>query len=104
MAGQPGRPREPEGKRVTICAKFSETEAAAIDTARGHMNRSEWLRLAALAQAARNRAPAGYADRAADAVRQNHAAAKGDCPHPKARVNKGLCGACGHNVGTKGSQ
>lgn len=21
------------------------------------------------------------------------------CPHPKARVNKGLCGACGTNVG-----
>jgi hypothetical protein len=26
-----------------------------------------------------------------------------DCPHPKARINKGLCGACGTNVGTKGS-
>jgi hypothetical protein len=24
-----------------------------------------------------------------------------DCPHPKARINKGLCGACGTNVGTK---
>ena len=22
------------------------------------------------------------------------------CPHPKARINKGLCGACGTNVGT----
>jgi hypothetical protein len=22
-----------------------------------------------------------------------------DCPHPKARIHKGLCGACGTNVG-----
>lgn len=26
----------------------------------------------------------------------------GECPHPKARVNKGLCGACGTYAG-KGS-
>jgi hypothetical protein len=101
MAPQPGRPREPEGKRVTVCAKFSESEAAVIDTARGAMTRSEWLRRAVLAQAARGRPPAGYAGRAAGAVRENHAAAKGDCPHPKARINKGLCGACGTYVGTK---
>jgi hypothetical protein len=25
-----------------------------------------------------------------------------DCPHPKARVHKGLCGACGTNVGAQG--
>jgi hypothetical protein len=28
-----------------------------------------------------------------------------DCPHPKARINKGLCGACGTYVGiAKGAQ
>lgn len=27
-----------------------------------------------------------------------------DCPHPKARINKGLCGACGTNVGTREGQ
>lgn len=27
-----------------------------------------------------------------------------DCPHPRARVHKGLCGACGTNVGTRGGQ
>ncbi len=95
------RPESPDGKRVTICAKFSEAQAAVIDTARGHMGRSEWLRLAALAAAEQQRPPAGHVDRQAEAVRQNHAAAAGECPHPKARVNKGLCGACGRNVGTK---
>lgn len=95
------RPQTPDGKRVTICAKFSEAEEVLIDTARGHMSRSEWLRLAALATADQERPPAGHMDRQAQAVRQNLAAAKGDCPHPKARVNKGLCGACGHNVGQK---
>jgi hypothetical protein len=95
------RPESPDGKRVTICAKFSEAQAAAIDAARGHMMRSEWLRHAALAEAERQQAPAGHVDRQAEAVRQNLAAARGDCPHPKARVNKGLCGACGRNVGTK---
>ena len=29
------------------------------------------------------------------------AKAKGGCPHPKARIVKGLCGACGTNVGVK---
>lgn len=94
-----GRKKEPEGKRVTICAKFSEAEEAVIDTARGDMNRSEWLRLAALAAAERQRTPAGHVDREAEAVRQNLAAAQGDCGHPKARRNKGLCGACGTYIG-----
>jgi hypothetical protein len=97
------RPKTPDGKRVTICAKFSEAQAAEIDIARGHMDRGEWLRIAALAAAERQRPPAGHADRQTEAVRQNRAAANGDCPHPKARINKGLCGACGTNVGTKGS-
>lgn len=26
------------------------------------------------------------------------------CPHPKARINKGLCGACGTYVGTSGGK
>lgn len=99
------RPKSPEGKRVTICAKFSEAQAAEIDAARGHADRSEWLRQAALAAAERQRMPAGRTDRQADAVRQNLAAADGNCPHPPKRVNKGLCGACGTYVGTsKGGQ
>lgn len=47
------RTKTPGGKRVTICAKFSEAEEAAIDAARGTVNRSEWLRRAALAAARR---------------------------------------------------
>ena len=39
-----GRKPEPDGKRVTICAKFSEAEALAIDAARGDATRSAWLR------------------------------------------------------------
>ena len=95
------KPRTPEGKRVTMSAKFSEAQAAEIDTARGHMDRSEWLRLAALAAAERQRAPAGRVDRQVEAVRENRIAAGSDCPHPKARINKGLCGACGTYVGTR---
>jgi hypothetical protein len=94
------RPRTPEGKRVTMGAKFSEAQAAEIDAARGVMNRSEWLRHAALAATERQRAPAAHTDRQVQAVRQNRTAANGDCPHPKARINKGLCGACGTYVGT----
>ena len=95
------RPKTPEGKRVTICAKFSEAEAAQIDEARGMATRSQWLHSALLAAAERQRPPAGSIDRQAEAVRQNRRAANGDCPHPKARINKGLCGACGTYVGTK---
>jgi hypothetical protein len=99
------RPKSPEGKRVTICAKFSDAQADAIDAARGHMDRSEWLRQAALVAVERQRPPAGpHIDRAAEMVRQNRAAANGDCPHPEVRINKGLCGACGINVGTKGDR
>jgi hypothetical protein len=41
-------------------------------------------------------------DEALALLRAKHepAAADGDCPHPKARINKGLCGACGTYVGT----
>jgi len=70
------RPKTAEGKRVTICAKFSDDEASAVDTARGSMSRSEWLRLAALAAAERQRPPAGRIDRQAGAVRQNRDSAR----------------------------
>lgn len=73
-----GRKKEPDGKRVTICAKVSEAEAALIDAARGTVSRSEWIRSAALATTL---------------------PAEEDCPHPEARINKGLCGACGTYVG-----
>jgi len=93
------KPKTPEGKRVTVCTKFSEAEAEAIDVARGMATRSQWLRSAALA-AAERRSPAIHLNPPVHALRQVRAAEQGECPHPKARINKGLCGACGTNVGT----
>lgn len=93
------RPRSPEGKHVTMSARFTEAEAELIDAARGIDDRNTWLRRAALVAVERQRPPAGGADREAQAVNENRRAAQGDCPHPKARVNKGLCGACGTYVG-----
>lgn len=43
------RKQTPDGRRVTVCAKLSEPEAAAVDTARGTLTRGTWLRMAALA-------------------------------------------------------
>jgi len=84
-----------------MSARFTDAEAELIDAARGIEDRNTWLRRAALVAVELQRAPAGCADRQAEAVRQNHAARLGDCPHPKARVNKGLCGACGTYVGNQ---
>ena len=35
-----------------------------------------------------------------EAAAEDARPAGSDCPHPSARVHKGLCGACGTNVGT----
>lgn len=78
-----------------MSARVSEAEAQLIDAARGIEERGVWLRRAALAAAERQRPPAGHADRQAEACGQNLAAARGDCSHPKARVIKGFCYACG---------
>ena len=59
-----GRKKEPEGKRVTVCAKLSEAEAVEVDAARRGMSRSEYLREAAL-HAARIR-PLPETDSSAD--------------------------------------
>lgn len=93
------RTKTPDGRRVHMNVKFSEAEAELIDAARGIEDRGTWLRRAALAAAERQRQPAGTIDRQAAAVRENLAAAQGDCPHPPARINKGLCSACGTYVG-----
>lgn len=42
------RTKTPDGKRITIATKVSEPTAAAIDTRRGPVTRSEWLATAAL--------------------------------------------------------
>lgn len=93
------RKKNPDAKDVTMSARFSDAEAAAIDVARGVTDRSVWLRNAALVAVERQRPSAGHVDRQAEAVAQNLAAAQGDCPHPRARVIKGFCYACGKSVG-----
>jgi len=82
------RPKTPEGKRVTICAKFSEAQAAEIDAARGTMDRSEWMRLAALAATERQRPPARKprADTAPPVAFQP--------PQPRAHALTCKCGIC----------
>lgn len=82
-----------------MSARFSEAEAAEIDTARGTEERGVWIRRAVLAAVERQQPPVGHADRQAEAVRQNHAAAKGDCRHPPNRRIGNYCGACQRTVG-----
>jgi hypothetical protein len=43
------RPKSPEGKHVTMSARFTEAEAALIDEARGTDDRNTWIRRVALA-------------------------------------------------------
>jgi len=84
-------------------AKFSDTEAEAVDLARGDTSRSEWLRTVALAAAGKPaKSPAGK-----PAVNLPPVPPPGrvpfrepePCPHPKARVHKSFCGNCGSHVG-----
>jgi hypothetical protein len=93
------RPKSPDGKHVTMSARFTQAETTQIDIARGHEDRSTFVSRAVLAAVERMRPPAGSADRESAAVAENLAAATGECPHPSRRVNKGLCGACGTRVG-----
>jgi len=80
-------------------AKFSDTEAEAVDLARGDTSRSEWLRTVALAAAGKPvgaRAPAGKPGSPPGRVPFREPE---PCSHPKARVHKNFCGACGTHVG-----
>jgi hypothetical protein len=118
------RPKSPDGKRIPMTTRFSEPEAAEIDAARGNTDRSEWLREAALAAArASGRKPlptdvitiisdermppgvVGVVSRGRDTVAVSgfsigaEQAEPEPCPHPKARVIKGFCYACGKPAG-----
>lgn len=112
------KPKTPDGMRVTMCVKFSEPQAAVIDAARGHQDRSEWLRLTALAAAGYQLVPAAHASMGAP--RQDsatagpkpgqraavqtprpvaaamRASAEVPCKHPTASINElGICTECG---------
>ena len=91
------------GRTIALAAKFTPAEAAIIDTARGEVNRSEWLRTVALAAAGSPvnlpvgaHAPAGRTGSPPGRVPFREPP---PCPHPKARVHKNFCGACGSRVG-----
>ena len=43
------RKKTADGRRVTVCLKLSEPEAAQVDQARGRTTRGEWARAAVLA-------------------------------------------------------
>ena len=88
-----------------MAAKFSPAEVEAVDLARGDVSRSEWLRTVALAAAGQ---PVGKPPAAARVPAGKPAGSPPGrvpfrepepCPHPKARVIKGFCGACGSHVG-----
>jgi hypothetical protein len=96
------KPKSPDGKRVTMGVRFSEPDAKAIDAARGTVSRSEWLRGVALAAVSGGQsAPARTMPAVSEPVNRftGPREPSGGCPHPKARIHKGLCGACGTYVG-----
>jgi hypothetical protein len=83
-------------------AKFSDAEVEAVDLARGDTSRSEWLRTAALAAAGKPaRSPAGKPVNLPDVRPPGRVPFREPvpCSHPKARVHKNFCGACGSHVG-----
>lgn len=88
-------PPEPSGtgRHVTMTVRLTSAEAAEIDRARGTSRRETFLRAVGLA-AARALAAERKAARLVEVPEP-----KGCPPHPKRRVIKALCGACGRNVG-----
>jgi hypothetical protein len=116
-----GRPKLPDGKRVSLSVKVSEAKAAAVDRRRGPRGRAAYLEslidadlsLTGKPVPARNGKPenrpkARRAPAAAGPAPQPDmtfpvpfsAADIGNCPHPKSRRQKNgtYCGACGKQV------
>ena len=113
------RRKTPDGRRNGISAKFSDAELAEILTAAGGTPPGTWLREASLSVARGKEARHTRRDAARQAnpsLRKKPDAAvdaaiaedderpflplvREDCPHPKARILKGLCRVCGTYVG-----
>lgn len=81
-----GKP--PAARNVIVPVRLTEAEAAEIDEARAGAKREWWIRTAALV-VAREQVAQRKAKRDPEACP----------PHPKRRVLRGLCGACGRQVG-----
>jgi hypothetical protein len=80
--------KSPSTRNVAVTVHLTEAEAAEVDAARGVAKRDWWIRTAAVlvaeervAQQAAKRDP------------------KACPPHPKRRVIRGFCGACGRSIG-----
>jgi len=81
------------GKKVAFNIRVSEETAQAIDHARGGQSRAGWVSdLIDAALAAGGDPPVEYRS---GSQRKRAEAAGGKCPHPRARVIKGFCYACG---------
>ena len=113
------RARTPEGKRVVIPVRVSEPLAADLDRARGELTRSAWVRGVLSAYLAADGGgqvstvhepahspqpvyvhPEPEHKQAATAETRPPRTPRADaCPHPRARILKGLCNACGTHVG-----
>lgn len=112
-----GRKKLDNGRRVAVSARISEQHAEAIDAERGTRTRSSWLAdliaghfskppeppqrmpartLSAPVTYQDAPSPSGVSVPSATPVAR---AGPDECPpHPKGRITKGLCGACGTNV------
>ena len=80
--------RTSAARNVTVTLRLTEAEAAEIDEARGSAKREWWIRTAAVVVAQ-------------ERIAQRNAKRdpKACPPHPKRRVIRGFCGACGRSVG-----
>lgn len=83
-----GTPEPIDPAPVELILQLTEAQAGKLDGVRGRKTRVSYATAALIAAIA-----------AAGAAEQERMARPSDaCPHPKARVHKGLCGACGTNV------
>lgn len=81
------------GKNVVFNVRVSEETAQAIDQARAGQARSAWVAEAIdAALAAGGDPPVEFRSKS---QQRRVAAESGKCPHPRGRVIKGFCYACG---------
>lgn len=81
------------GSKVVINIRVPEETAQAIDQARAGQSRAAWV--AGLIDAALAAAEDPPVEYRSESQRRRVEATSGKCPHPRARVIKGFCYACG---------
>lgn len=81
------------GKSVTFNVRVSEETAQAMDRARAGQSRSAWVAgVIESALAMWDETPVEFRSKS---QQRRVTAESGKCPHPRARVIKGFCYACG---------